>query len=1298
MKKRILPLLLCIMLVVGMMPTTAFAGVTDTWDVDLIVSKNTALQYNGQDTVEIGFGVQSDNLNLMNAQNIGFAVDLNVFDFIYDNSGNAEDYTNLFTETLSTDDYSSVVYKKYSSGSGLSAIKWDARVYFAKKSNTGYMILLPNCGKETPCTEQIVLASLLLGFKAGKSIDDLTSTSIRFINAAECATLNQTSAIEITNGKGTVQRAIMKNSSADTLKTAPEIVWNGITPKKPAYSGTIAAPTVASNKGGEVVLNAAVLTPADSAAKIQYGYSNSASTAPANWQGSTTFNDLAVGDTLYFYAKVVETDEYQELVSIASSPVKVLDKEDPICVAPTNVTATFGEKLQNVSITNPAGNTPGSWEWMNNAQYVGDVKDNPHTYKAKFVPADSSAYNTKENIDVQVTVTQVVLPAGKPIMIALEERYTGLPLEPKPTIKTDFYGDTLYENKDYKITKYEDNTNVGKGKIFFAPLANGNYQFTGGFFNFDILRAYGEITIADPGTIVYDGSAVEVGSGKDLNYTYNGDGAVTVKWYADNNNAKGSELAGGAPKNAGTYWIGVSAAEGSNFNAVTEVTKQFTIEKKNLTITAKPKTITYGDAPANAGVIYDGFVSGESESTLAGSLSYDYDYTQYGDVGDNYTITPKGVSNSNYDIRFVSGKLTVGKKELTNIDTSGVSVTKVYDGTTAAGTLSGSISFTGKVGTDDISITAVPRAYAYANVSSTKTVTLDLSLAGAKKDNYEINSTTADISNAEITAYTNVTDNTEKGTSSARIDVLKSSGEFPKVDIDGVGTEKATGTITYSYDSVTYDTWEGVVNALKTADANTDANIQYTFTGNGNYAGASITGTIYVKVTDLGFYLRGTSTKADASNGADVAADTTYGKKWSELVSLKNLEAKVGATPIAGTFSIVGGDNMPAAGNQTYTVVFTSTDGTYANQTVFTGNVNVAQREVEIKWENAAGRVYGDGKTVTATITNKVRPDDVSLTVADGDKTNAGDYTATASLTGMASANYKLPAVFTQPYTIKKATPTGEPSYTKITAAGKKLADAALTIGTLKPDAIGYQLQWVNNSGTAFADTTAVEKNKEYKWLFTPADTANYNTLTGSLTPYYVASSGGSHVSKVQKPEITIIGSGKADLSADGRTATITAAAGHELVSVVLNGKEMGKVEKLTGLKTGDKATITFRAKTDGKAEMDKIIAQKASKLTLMARSKKTAKLNIKVVVKGDLKAITDAGYTVKYKFYRSTKKSAGYKAVLTKKAPTYYNTYGKKGTMYYYKARVMIYDKNGNFVAQTALKQCKYANRLWTK
>ena len=152
---------------------------------------------------------------------------------------------------------------------------------------------------------------------------------------------------------------------------------------------------------------------------------------------------------------------------------------------------------------------------------------------------------------------------------------------------------------------------------------------------------------------------------------------------------------------------------------------------------------------------------------------------------------------------------------------------------------------------------------------------------------------------------------------------------------------------------------------------------------------------------------------------------------------------------------------------------------------------------------------------------------------------------------------------------------------------------------------------------------------------------------------------------------------------------------------------ERDELQKLVNETTGTtvKAEINkdnVDAQTEEPTEENAAKIEKAKSIVknmkLVARSSKTAKKNIKVVVKGDLKAITDAGYTVKYKFYRSTKKSAGYKAVLTKKAPTYFNTYGKKGTMYYYKARVMIYDKDGNFVAQTALKQCKYANRLWTK
>ena len=153
-------------------------------------------------------------------------------------------------------------------------------------------------------------------------------------------------------------------------------------------------------------------------------------------------------------------------------------------------------------------------------------------------------------------------------------------------------------------------------------------------------------------------------------------------------------------------------------------------------------------------------------------------------------------------------------------------------------------------------------------------------------------------------------------------------------------------------------------------------------------------------------------------------------------------------------------------------------------------------------------------------------------------------------------------------------------------------------------------------------------------------------------------------------------------------------------IKVLLNGKDMGAASELKGLKTGDKVEVTFKDQVTEptKEQLDKAAKEAAGDLVLTARSAKLKNGSVKVVVKADLKAITDAGYTVKYKFYRSTKKSAGYKAMKTGKSGIYINTYGKKGTMYYYKARVMIYDKDGNFVAQTALKQCKYANRLWTK
>ena len=108
--------------------------------------------------------------------------------------------------------------------------------------------------------------------------------------------------------------------------------------------------------------------------------------------------------------------------------------------------------------------------------------------------------------------------------------------------------------------------------------------------------------------------------------------------------------------------------------------------------------------------------------------------------------------------------------------------------------------------------------------------------------------------------------------------------------------------------------------------------------------------------------------------------------------------------------------------------------------------------------------------------------------------------------------------------------------------------------------------------------------------------------------------------------------------------------------------------------------------------------------LGLKVRSVKTAKGHIKVRLLADtkmqaaIKELQDMGYTVKYRFYRSTKKAAAYRSAVTKKTASYTNTSGKKGVKYFYKVQLRVYDENGKLIAATALKQCHYAARSWTK
>ena len=208
----------------------------------------------------------------------------------------------------------------------------------------------------------------------------------------------------------------------------------------------------------------------------------------------------------------------------------------------------------------------------------------------------------------------------------------------------------------------------------------------------------------------------------------------------------------------------------------------------------------------------------------------------------------------------------------------------------------------------------------------------------------------------------------------------------------------------------------------------------------------------------------------------------------------------------------------------------------------------------------------------------------------------------------------------------------------------------------------------------------------------------------GALTITPKVFSGGGYV-PVQKPEIITGEGGKTALENSGGTLVITPDEGMQISKVTVNGNEVTVTDnKITGLKTGDKVEVTFTKIPPTKEEIDNAFKEKLLNLELTVRTSKTAKKNVKAVVKetpelNDLiKEIKDAGYTAKYKFYRSTAKSSKYISAVTKPENTYINTTGKKGTKYYYKARLVVYDTDGNLIAQTELKQCRYGLRTWSK
>ena len=189
----------------------------------------------------------------------------------------------------------------------------------------------------------------------------------------------------------------------------------------------------------------------------------------------------------------------------------------------------------------------------------------------------------------------------------------------------------------------------------------------------------------------------------------------------------------------------------------------------------------------------------------------------------------------------------------------------------------------------------------------------------------------------------------------------------------------------------------------------------------------------------------------------------------------------------------------------------------YKLEDPLTTTANITKREFYFKSITIEDKDYDttDAATIgSIEYGNIIAGDDISMDLtARFESPDAGEEKTVllsgGTLLGKDAGNYKrdypLPTNCTA--TIRKATPTGAPKYTAITESGKTISGAALTTegGTFN---VPGTVAWVDDNSNPLPGSTIVEAGKLYKWLFTPTDSNNYNTLSGSIELYHKQDSG----------------------------------------------------------------------------------------------------------------------------------------------------------------------------------------------
>ena len=763
-------------------------------------------------------------------------------------------------------------------------------------------------------------------------------------------------------------------------------------------------------------------------------------------------------------------------------------------------TRTYDGKASNVtaSVTNKIGNDDVT------VTVTGGTAVNAGTYTAAVAGlAGAKAGNyqlPEEGLTQSYTINRAALTIAS---VAVEGKTYDGTTDAKVTSVTFNglqNGEELVSGTDYTVAGVFDEADVGERTVTVTVTMRDtakakNYQLekttATATTTITPVQTTLELTAKDA---VYTGSAYDA---KNISKVSNVNDAPVYTYYADNNGEKGAKL-DGAPVNAGTYWVeGYIAASGNN-SAVTSDAVQFQITKAPLTATAENKSATYGDTAPAYTVRYAGFVNNETESVVTGLITFDCAYAAGSDAGE-YAITPKGATADNYAITFVEGKLTVGK--LTAALAWNDYAERTYDGKASNVTA----SVTNKIGNDDVTVTVTGGTAVNAGtyiatatgLAGDKAKNYQLPETGLSQE-YTINRAALTIASVAVEGKT------YDGTTDAKVTSVTFSGlqngeelvSGTDYTVAGVFAEADVGERTVTVTVTMKDTAKAKNYQLEKTTATATATItpvqttleltakDAVYTGSAYDAETKLTASSNVENATITYtyYADNNGEKGAKLDGAPVNAGTYWVEGYiaasgnNSAVTSATVKFQITQAPLTITAedqSVIYGEEAP-----NYTVRYTGfvgkdnatvvsgietdcayTAGSGAGEYAITpkgatadnyaitfveGKLTVGKLTAALAWNDYAERTYdGKASSVTASVTNKLTGDDVTVTVTGGDAVNAGTYTAAATgLAGAKAGNYQLPETgLTQSYTIGKAARTLS-GLADLTLAGDTLSAA----------------------------------------------------------------------------------------------------------------------------------------------------------------------------------------------------------------------------------------------------------------